>query len=347
MDKVESGVMLFDGVEEFVPQEEYVINVDRAVIRGIVRGLYDVQRARISVGARITSNRYAKLGIINKSEKDASDPSSESLKVLKLVLLEYNRVADAVISGETKLKTYFDEETALISSESEFELIASYMKLVEGEKLIAKSLKRSVKEHPLWDGFLKDVPGCGEIIAGVIISEMDPRLARNPSSFVRYAGIDVVIVEDSDGNLHGEGRGKKSSHLVNVEYMDKNGEVKTKKSLGYNPFLKSKLLGVLGSSFLKTGGEYAEKYREYKFRKMNDPAWAGSSKMRLHRAALRYAVKIFLLNLWEAWRKIEGLEVVSSYPVAKLNMRPHGEDFSEEELGSDLDIDLGLGLDDI
>jgi hypothetical protein len=41
-------------------------------------------------------------------------------------------------------------------------------------------------------------------------------------------------------------------HLVDRTYIDKNGEEKTKKGVTYNPFLKTKLTGVLDGSFLRS-----------------------------------------------------------------------------------------------
>ena len=41
--------------------------------------------------------------------------------------------------------------------------------------------------------------------------------------------------------------------------------------------------------------------------------------------ATRYAVKMFLRDLWVAWRQLEGLPVSEPYEVAFLGRRPHGD----------------------
>lgn len=77
---------------------------------------------------------------------------------------------------------------------------------------------------------------------------------------------------------------------VDVEYVDANGEIKTKKSIGYNEFLHTKLLGVLGDDYRKV-------YDDYKNRYLNRPDWqqAPAIKLRAHRAA----IKAFLRDLWD------------------------------------------------
>jgi hypothetical protein len=44
--------------------------------------------------------------------------------------------------------------------------------------------------------------------------------------------------------------------------------------------------------------------------------------------ALRYMIKIFLIDLYNNWRRLEGLPVAPPYSEAKLGMVPHGEDAS-------------------
>ena len=50
------------------------------------------------------------------------------------------------------------------------------------------------------------------------------------------------------------GRSKKAESLVNRKYIGRDGVEKTKLSITFNPFLKTKLIGVLATSFLRGGG---------------------------------------------------------------------------------------------
>lgn len=140
--------------------------------------------------------------------------------------------------------------------------------------------------------------------------------------------IDFQIDDVDDGNVpHPDGRyvGRSRRHLEDVEYTDKNGEIKIKKGLTYNPFLKTKLMGVLAEGFIKCpGSKYEKIYRGYRARLDNDPRHYGKTAAHKHMAAKRYAVKMFLMDMWITWRTLEGCEVSEPYAVAKLGMNPHG-----------------------
>jgi hypothetical protein len=130
-----------------------------------------------------------------------------------------------------------------------------------------------------------------------------------------YSGLDVAP--------DGRGRSRRKEHLVETEYVDSEGEIKTKKGITFNPFLKTKLIGVLGSSFLRSKSKYADIYYNYKHRLENHKDHREKSKGHIHNMAVRYAVKRFLIDLHMKWRELEGLEVSQPYEVAKLGYN-HG-----------------------
>lgn len=113
--------------------------------------------------------------------------------------------------------------------------------------------------------------------------------------------------------------------LLSTRYIS----IKMRKSIGYNDFLHTKLLGVLGDSFVKrSGSEYRKVYDDYKNRYQNRADWKNDkgevSAMRCHRAAIRQAIKAFLRDLWVEWRTYEGYTIPESYAEAHLGMAPHG-----------------------
>jgi len=148
---------------------------------------------------------------------------------------------------------------------------------------------------------------------------------------------------------HSGGRSRRREHLVEVEYTDAKGETKKKLSLTYNPFLKSKLMGVLAASFLRVADSpYRRVYDEYKFRLENHAIYGiaqddemietkegkkvrKTSKARRHMMACRYMIQRFLTDLHIAWRGIEGLPVSKEYSEAKLGLK-HDEGVSPAEL---------------
>lgn len=112
------------------------------------------------------------------------------------------------------------------------------------------------------------------------------------------------------------------------EYIDKDGNVQVKKSLTYNPTLKSTLLGVLSSCILKVGqrfgyNKYEECYRESRNRLDQSPKYADKSSAHKHKMSVRFMTKEFLRDLWVEWRAYEGYEVTEPYEVAYLKRKPH------------------------
>ena len=149
------------------------------------------------------------------------------------------------------------------------------------------------------------------MMSAVVISQFDIHKAEYPSSLHAYAGLDVV---------NGKGRSRQKEHLVDQTYLDAQGKEQTKKGISFNPFVKTKLVGVLGSSFIKSGGPYREVYDNYKHRLQHMPAHAEKSKGHIHNMSVRYMVKRFLTDLYKVWRELEGLPVAPEYSEAKLGI---------------------------
>ena len=101
------------------------------------------------------------------------------------------------------------------------------------------------------------------------------------------------------------------------------GDKRTKGYLiPYNANLKSKLMGVLASCMLKANSQYRIYYDSYKNRLMNSEKpvngdeskkWKDEGKAHINMAACRYMIKIFLQDLYDVWRKLEGLSVRVPY----------------------------------
>ena len=172
------------------------------------------------------------------------------------------------------------------------------------EETIEKMLAKEIHEHPLWKTFLFHVKGVGESIAAVIISEFDINKAPTVSNLWSFAG----LAPGKDRKVKGQ-------------------------KCPYNQFLRAKLCGVLGSSFLKCNSPYREFYDNMKNR-LEAKDWGMLSKHptdkkrpkagHQHKAANRYMIKMFLRDLYVAWRTIEGLEVRKPYQEEYLGHK-HGE----------------------
>ena len=106
-----------------------------------------------------------------------------------------------------------------------------------------KEVKKVLKGIPIWENWLKRQKGIGPRLGGVIISEFDITKCNTISAMWSYAGLAVV-----DGKAAHFKRGEKG---------------------GYNPWLKAKILKVLGDSFMKSNSPWRKFYDDYKHRKQN------------------------------------------------------------------------------
>jgi hypothetical protein len=244
-------------------------------------------------------------------KKESDTINKDGKKILAELRLANRRIADGV-KRVTPAKFKGND---LIATYAEFVMISQYEKLCDGERDGQKAILSALSEIPVYCEFLADVKGVGPIMAGVIISEIDISRARYPSSLWKYAGLDVC--------RDGRGRSRRADHLEETEYTNKDGEQATKRGLTFNPFLKTKLIGVLGPSFLKVGArsKYAGIYYDYKNRLESSPAHSEKTKGHRHNMAIRYAVKRFLVDLYVAWRSDEGLSVSPEYSEGKLGIK--------------------------
>lgn len=283
-------------------------------LKTIVRGAYDIQKNRIQTGNRLVANFKAKLGQAPSEKEDTIDADGQ--QILANLRRSHKLLTEGVATFPRQATFKGDE---VISSYTELCLVANYLELEDQEKTHFRRLGNILKDYSIYNNFLAEVVGVGPAMAGVVISEIDITKAEYPSSLHKYAGLDVA----SDG----QGRSRRKEHLEDSEYVDADGVVQTKKGITFNPFLKTKLVGVLGSSFVKQSPDkckYRKVYDDYKHRIENMDAHKEKSKGHRHNMAVRYMIKIFLIDLYNEWRALEGLPVAPTYTEAKLG-KVHGK----------------------
>lgn len=282
-------------------------------IKIMVRGAYDIQKLRIMMGNRIVANFKAKLG----QKPGMSEKELEEVEKTVLITLRasYKKITDGVTTLPRQSTFKGDE---VISSYTELVLVDQYLSLEEQEAKQFKRLGNVLKDFPVYNEFLVSVYGVGPAMAGVIVSEINIHAAQYPSSLWKYAGLDVA----GDG----QGRSRRKEHQEESTYLDKEKKEQTKMGITFNPFLKTKLVGVLGSSFIKQSPDkcvYRKIYDDYKHRLEHSPAHVEKSKGHRHNMAVRYAVKRFLADLYIVWRTLEGLPVAKEYSEDKLGIVHH------------------------
>ena len=117
------------------------------------------------------------------------------------------------------------------------------------EKDIEKQIKKEVHKYRIWDEFFKDVKGCGEGMAGVIISQVDIHKASTRSRLNQYAGLNPGLVRGKKVVKNSDG----TTSIVTTDEMIKGDKLTAGFVAPYNSFLRAKLLGVLASEFIKLG----------------------------------------------------------------------------------------------
>lgn len=334
-----TGVL--DDLEIKDPEPDYTENIDQNNLlikkrtTEAIKMYYDIQKLRIAVGNRIVASFNLQLG--QEPGMKQSDLEEDSQKMISKLRKEYRLITDAYIEEKKSIKKMiqtmiFTNDLVFIKNTLDYDLIDQYEMLYQTEKKTEKTIKGLITQHPLWEKFFLGVKGCGPVMAAACISYFDIYSTRYPAGFIAYAGLNPVPYEDEDGNIYHKANSK--SYTVMRDYVDKEGNTKQKKSITYNPQLKSILLGVLANCIIKanvrtdkeTGmvtvtGPYANAYMDYKIRQRSKHT--DYTAMHINRMALNYMMRQFIKDLWKAWRDVEGLPIPPSYEEKFLGMKPH------------------------
>lgn len=182
-------------------------DVVKQQIRCLISNVYDLQKLRISAGNRLVQSFYIQLGIAPSTSPDDAD--KESAKLIDRLKNDYKRITDGIAGSDAEYKTVKSAIKGLDKGESpldvihdevDYKLVESYMLLLKSEEESIKVLDKYVKSHPLWSAFFEKIKGCGTLMSACCIAYLDPYVAKYPSSFFRYCGLDTVQDEDKDGN---------------------------------------------------------------------------------------------------------------------------------------------------
>ena len=256
----------------------------RETIRALVRTRYDFQDMRIRMGNRLKKRK-------DGSSQDESDPaelSDDAMPALK-----------AAWEGSQKI-----------------------------EKDLEKAILAELKDVPIWEHFLRGVKGIGPCTGGVIVSEYDIHRATTVSKLWQFTGLNsgmVKAMKREDKVIDGE----RVPQFTKVDDMVR-GDRRTPGFVSpFNGWLRAKMCGVLASSFIKAQAPYAmDFYYPFKERlansdqiteeragngKVKQLAWKDTRPGHRDKAAKRYMIKMFLRDLYVAWRTLEGLEVRAPY----------------------------------
>jgi hypothetical protein len=280
---------------------------DRAALRRKVENFYDIQRLRMQTAGR-TYKR--------------ADGTEIQLNEIDVHIL--NRRAKALEA---------EEKLALKDVEDHLKTISFYNDVLNDKKLYR---------------------GIGPTIAGVILSAFDIDREDTVSKMWAFAGLRPIdckrcrhchaIVEADEKHLPAAVFYNHTKERVRLPTPPKPGEevkatlpkcpmasipltdedvydsghaqhpIKGQK-LNYNAWLRTKLVGVLAGNLIKLKSPWRMFYDDYKHRKVT-AGWGRSDGHR-HQAAMRYMIKMLLLDIHHKWRVHEGLSVRPGYHIEK------------------------------
>lgn len=288
-----------------------------------VKALDMIRKMRIQFGNNLVNNEFRTRG---KREYDNLKAEDDE-KIIKRIVDDYKGLVKSRTDKDGNFKKFTKRNfkgTPLINEYSKFQIIEMYINICSVEEKCKNVIKDEVHYSDLWNQYLVGINGCGELTAAYILTKLNPYIARHPSAFIRYAGMDVQYNKDKDRY---EGRNK--SHRRKMVIMDKNNNPKIIDNIGYDPEFKSRILGILVPSFIKCGkGYYNEVYYGAKQYYLNRPdlkeRWENKPKgdtSSAHKMAVRKTGYLFLVDLWLNWRTMLGLPLNGgTYEEAKLNI---------------------------
>jgi hypothetical protein len=213
---------------------------------------------------------------------------------------------------------------------------APYLKM---ERDIKTRLSKYLKEWPVWEEWMKNVKGCGEITAAVIWAYVDIHEASSVSKLWTYAGHGL----DSAGQIQRLKKGQKRNWCSQLKTALWNmGESMVKKGVGYrklfdqfkedelkNKFdmmMPEKAAGYLLAEDIgtyKTGYYVKDAAVAAKIQAENRARGGPHYECKMERKpghinarAKRRMRKVFLAHLWTVWRKQEGLPVEPVWIIA-------------------------------
>ena len=305
-------------------------------LKALVKGAYDLQALRMQAGLRLCANFRAKIKEHEDlSDEDGDDELSEKKKrIIDKVKADYRLLTTGIAKNRELPRREGFNGGEIISTYAELVLVNQYLAIEREESRQFRLLEPVLDGFPLWVEYLSKQVGVGPAMAGAIMTSLDVQEASYVSSFWKIAGLDVV---------NGEGRSRRAEHLMLHHYTDKKGRPAERMGITFDAWLKTKMVGVLATSFMRSNSPWRNFYDNYKHRLETDPnrkkittaEWKKKNDRgeenirqywtpgRINNASKRYMIKMFLADLWEHWRALEGLPVGPRYDEAKLGHK-HG-----------------------
>lgn len=206
----------------------------------------------------------------------------------------------------------------------------AYWRASEDENDAAAALRLEIELHPAWQ-WMSQQRGIGELLAARLLSRLDVSRARTPSAFWAYCGLATIPgtaykcprcelevgiptgYKLRENHFTRAGSRLCSGHLELVPGAAT--RVAPRRSIvgGRNSYdaHARKSCYLIGISMLRCGSDYRSYYDAERERLASERG--GWTAKRSHLAALRKMEKVFLRDLWVAWRRAVNLPIVRPY----------------------------------
>ena len=253
--------------------------------------------------------------IKNLGKRNLVPSSGDPLVDLRVLMSQHKAltrqsVALGNMGSDRKLKNG-DTIPNKLPDDAKQDLLAAASELKHKSLLLQTPIRRQLRQIPVYTELLAKSHGCGPIIAGYLLSEIDIHKCVKISALHRFAGMAVI-----NGRLDRRAKGQKNS---------------------YNSELRTRLYQWAGSMRMQCGAmgedgtrpitcKYVKIWDDYKHRAMHSERYLKKeiTKGFIDSTGWHKAADIFLEDLYIVWRTMEGLPVWPSYYAAMLRGYEHG-----------------------
>lgn len=285
----------------------------RLALRRKTRALYDIQELRLAMQGRLTKKAPGisielhpdDLAKLQGRTKDLELAEKNALADLTDHLNETPFYRDVIAKNKEKYKGLGPRMASIIISSFD----------IAREDTVSK----------MWSfAGLAPIPAIRCRRCSVVLQTSERKTLETDNTYENLRGVEWFHHPKPQGNKC-EFAGGQISHEETFHSGKQMRPVAGEK-LRYNAWLRTKLCGVLATVLLQLKSPYRVYYDNRKQYNLSR-SW-GTNDAHRHQDAMRYMIKMLLLDIWKEWRAFEGLPVRGSYAEEKLghitSMKPIG-----------------------
>jgi len=324
-------------------------------LRSLVEQYYDIQQKRVQAYNRVVAWIKEQLGWESIVRELAKDVLGEKYNSFELPILDsYDATVEEIEKRYEVLmpplqKKYAWYADRLIEGKAYIEDIENMVwaasRLIELEKEIEQKIKNLVKEFQVYTDYLSKINGIGPVLAAGLIGWIAPiDRFKYPSKLRAYAGLSAqhykmkceqghrIIATSPKADCPVRKKGEKrvgicGARIVEAELIPH----PPRRVVGYYTMVNLKLKShfwrcVRSFEYLNPRNSYYrhlyDKIKAYYaqrdgVRKTKKEA-EGKTPGHIRNMAILWTASIFASHMWEAWRRLEGLEIKEPYQIEKL-----------------------------